>query len=246
MQVAKTQGFEKRAQYYAAKAYVNQLGAGQGYYQLKEIIFLAITDFVLFPEKSTYRSDHVILDKQSYIQDLKDFYFCFIELPKFNKPIDELDGMLEKWVYFLKNASSTAEAEVEEIAGEDDVIRKAYEVLNQYSWSQTELSIYEAAIKEERDRKAILAQKLAEGEAKGKAEGRAEGKAEGKAEGSRERALASAKRMLQKGYSLEEIVEIIELSEEEIASLSINPQRFVVETSYEPLPFRGENHLERS
>lgn len=65
MQVAKTTGFEKRAQYYAAKAYARQLLPGEEYDQLKEVIFIAITDYVVFPEKAAIKSDHLILDKQT-------------------------------------------------------------------------------------------------------------------------------------------------------------------------------------
>src|SRR5580698_4202510 len=36
MQVAKEKGFEKRAQYYAAKAYISQANAGGEYHNLKE------------------------------------------------------------------------------------------------------------------------------------------------------------------------------------------------------------------
>ena len=39
MQVVRTKGFEKRAQYYAAKAYSRQLDTGENYTKLKEIIF---------------------------------------------------------------------------------------------------------------------------------------------------------------------------------------------------------------
>ncbi|WCR59056.1 MAG: hypothetical protein PG978_000470 [Wolbachia endosymbiont of Ctenocephalides felis wCfeF] len=52
MQVAKTKGFEKRAQYYAAKAYSRQANKGDQYEDLKEIIFIAIADCILFPDKS--------------------------------------------------------------------------------------------------------------------------------------------------------------------------------------------------
>ena len=41
MQVAKVAGFEKRAQYYAAKAYASQPDSGDTYDHLKEVIFLA-------------------------------------------------------------------------------------------------------------------------------------------------------------------------------------------------------------
>ncbi len=104
MQVAKTSGFEKRAQYYAAKAYGQQLAIGGDYDQLKEIIFIAITDFLMFPDKADYYSAHCVLDKKTYSHDLKDFSFTFLELPKFHKTIDELETLTEKWCYFFKHA----------------------------------------------------------------------------------------------------------------------------------------------
>src|SRR5688572_24235027 len=86
MQVAHSTGFEKRAQYYATKAYCSQMVKGGKYPDLKEVIFLAITNFVMFPKKASFKSDHVILDKETHEHDLKDFSFTFIELPKFEKP----------------------------------------------------------------------------------------------------------------------------------------------------------------
>lgn len=213
MQVARTTGFEKRAQYYAAKAYVSQMNSGEAYHKLKEIIFLAITDFVMFADKKEYKSDHVILDKNSYSQDLKDFYFCFLELPKFNKSIDELQTMVEKWTYFFKYAAHTNEAEVEKITGSDEVIRQAYEVLNQFSWSAEELNTYEQEKKREMDAQAILLQQKLEGIAEGMEKGRAEEKAE------------IAKRMLDQGLEVEKIIQFTNLSEQEIHSIRMNDVR---------------------
>jgi predicted transposase/invertase (TIGR01784 family) len=56
MQVARTTGFEKRAQYYATGAYFSQADVGGKYQDLKEVIFIAIIDFVLFPEDSEHIS----------------------------------------------------------------------------------------------------------------------------------------------------------------------------------------------
>ena len=94
MQVARSESFVKRAQFYAAKVYTNQLNKGDDYKQLKQVIFLAITDFVMFPDKPEFKSDHVILDRDSFANDLKDFSFTFLELPKFKKEIDELHEVL--------------------------------------------------------------------------------------------------------------------------------------------------------
>ena len=107
MQVAKTKGFEKRAQYYAAKAYSDQLLAGQGVENLREVVFVAITDFIMFLNKTSVKSDHIILDRKTKGHDLRDFCFTFIELPKFKKEIDALEGHTEKWYYYLKHGHET-------------------------------------------------------------------------------------------------------------------------------------------
>ena len=164
MQVAKGLGFEKRAQYYAAKAYSRQLMESDLYINLKEIIFVAITDFIMFPDKSDYKSDHVVLDKKTYSHDLKDFSFTFVELPKFNKSIDQLSNIVEKWAYFFKHAEETTEVELAQLIGSDLVIKRAYEELNRFSWSQEELNTYEQEEKRELDTLAIREQLLADGE----------------------------------------------------------------------------------
>ena len=117
MQVSPQKGFEKIAQYYASKAYSRQLSSGQelgGRYQdLKAVIFIAITDYVIFPDKKDYISNHVILDSKTYERDLKDFSFTFIELPKFNiSCIEGLSTIIEKWCYFFKHAPSTSEEDL--------------------------------------------------------------------------------------------------------------------------------------
>ena len=119
MQVAKTKGFEKRAQYYAAKAYSQQLNRAEDYANLKEVIFIAIADFVMFEEKESYYSTHYILDENGYSRDLKDFSFTFLELPKFHKTIEELETLLDKWAYFFKHAEETKEQELDKIIGSD-------------------------------------------------------------------------------------------------------------------------------
>ncbi len=235
MQVARTKGFEKRAQYYAAKAYSHQLQRGDGYSELKEVIFIAITDFVMFPDKKGYYSTHCLLDKETYAHDLKDFSFTFLELPKFNQSIEQLQTIIEKWAYFFKHAEETREGDVDKIVGADPVILRAYEALNRFSWSETELNTYEEEEKRERDAQAILQQKLidaeskgrAEGEAKGKAEGLAEGEAKGKAEGFAEgheqganhTRLTLARKLLDNGLSLQAIIALMDLSIAEVQAL---------------------------
>ncbi|WP_265042247.1 Rpn family recombination-promoting nuclease/putative transposase [Wolbachia endosymbiont (group B) of Melanostoma mellinum] len=236
MQVAKTKGFEKRAQYYAAKAYSRQASKGDQYHDLKEIIFIAIADCILFPDKSEYKSKHTIRDENTNEHDLKDFYFIFIELPKFPKTKeDQLSSIVEKWVYFFRYADETSEEELERIIGSDLIIKRAYEELNRFNWSEKEFIAYEQEIKRIRDEQAVLAQKLDDATQKGRQEGRQEGiqighekgKAEGikigaekgREEGEKQAKIAVAKNLLKAGVSTDIISQTTGFSHSEILQL---------------------------
>ena len=183
MQVSPSKGFEKRAQYYASKAYSRQLNSGQGedglYKNLKEVIFIAISNYNIFPKKAEYISHHVILDKKTYENDLKDFSFSFIELKKFPlDKIEQLTTIIEKWCYFFKYAGETSEADLKKLIGSDLVIERAYEALNQFNWNENDLLLYEEEIKRIMDNRAAedyLIDQRKEIEDKARLEGEARG-----------------------------------------------------------------------
>ncbi|SPM46095.1 transposase [Orientia tsutsugamushi] len=238
MQVDPTQGFEKRAQYYAAKAYGRQPNRGKEgkYSDLKEVIFIAIADYKLFPNKEDYISRHVILDKKTYEHDLKDFSFTFIELPKFKKNrVEELNDITEKWCYFFKHAKETTLDGYNKIIGEDLIIKRAYEALDQFNWSEDELITYEQELKRIWDNKAVEDYKLERakaegiklgeakgiklGEAKGIKLGEAKGKAEGIKLGEAKAKTDFAIKLLKSELSVETIAEYTDLSIQEVLNL---------------------------
>ncbi|MGL5626183.1 MAG: Rpn family recombination-promoting nuclease/putative transposase [Candidatus Rhabdochlamydia sp.] len=203
MQVTKARGFEKRAQYYASKVYGNQAHIGDEYHELKEIIFIAIADCIIFPNKAHYKSDHIILDKATYEHDLKDFYFTFIELPKFNKSKEDLSSIEEKWCYFFKHAHETTEAELQRVIGNDTIIHRAYTALDQFNWTENELAAYDALKKLHMDNKAVLAQQIYDAKTKGKTEGKME----------------MAKQLLQNGVGMDVIAQSSGLSKKQLEDL---------------------------
>jgi len=223
MQVSPQEGFEKRAQYYAAKAYSRQLNKGKKegarYIDLKAVIFIAISDNIIFKDKIFYKSDHIILDKESYSHDLKDFSFTFIELPKFKiTDINLLTNIVEKWCFFFKNADKTSEADLRKLIGSDNVIERAYEELNQFNWTEDELLTYEQETKRIMDNQAAedyktnqIKQQIVEAEEKGKAEGKAEGKVE--------RDIEIAKNLLSQNIDINTISTATGLSVKEIIKL---------------------------
>ncbi len=121
---------------------------------------------ILFPDKKDWRSDHRLLDT-------KDFYFIFLELEKFNKELDQLENLQEKWAYFFKHAHESTLEEMENLIGHDFIIKKAFYALDQASWSEEELNTYEKMIKTEMDNLAVEGQKIMDAEAKGETRGEA-------------------------------------------------------------------------
>ncbi|MBH1989722.1 MAG: Rpn family recombination-promoting nuclease/putative transposase [Alphaproteobacteria bacterium] len=212
MQVAKFSGFEERAQFYAAKAYINQMDVGEKYQDLKEVIFITITDYVMFPDKTTWKSDHVTLDKKTFENDLKAFSFTFIELPKFTKALDELSTIEEKWVYFFKHAHETLDKDLTTLLGDDVVLKKAFDESTKYSMSEREWNSYEAALKHERDARAIEDYKIQQAEEKGIAKGLEKGIAKGMEKGIAKGMEKGIAKGLEKGKSEGEKAAKIEIA----------------------------------
>ncbi len=222
MQVSGKRGFEKRAQYYAAKAYCQQAKKGDNYYHLKEIIFLAILDFVMFPKSAQYKHVHKIFDEKDFTHHLTDFSFTFIELPKFNKEDPEtLETYQEKWCYFFKNASDPVSMyQFMKTLKDEDVIHKAYEVLETHHWTPTELQYYERMEKMNKDMRAREGFIIDKTEARVKAEMEEKvKKAEAKAAEAEAHLKNIVQHMNQKGASIEEIVQITGASLEKIKPL---------------------------
>jgi len=145
--------FTKRSLYYTSKAYVSQVPKGQDYTVLKKVYFIGILNFNIFDNKN-YISRHLIINQETNTQDLNDFEFTFIELQKFNKELEKLDNILDKWIYFIKNASdlTIVPNEYEDIKEFKD----AFEIVTQTTWNSKELEIYEyIALKEFDDINAL-------------------------------------------------------------------------------------------
>jgi len=203
MQATSEVGFEKRAQYYAAKTYIQQREKGIEYKDLKEVTFLAITSYAVFPNRPGYLSHHEMLNKDTHERELKDFSFLFLELSKFKKPKDQLKTMTEKWAYFFKNAAKTEAEDLETIIGGDTIMERAYHELDRYSWSVEEIRDYDRADMKISSIKATNDHMFEEGKAKGEIK----------------KAQEIALKMLKRNRPMQEIMEDTGLSQGVISSL---------------------------
>jgi len=163
--------FTKRSLYYTSKAYIEQLPKGTDYTVLKKVYFIGILNFSIF-ENHSYISRHLIINQETNTQDLKDFEFSFIELPKFTKELEELESPLEKWIYFIKNAGDLTVIPTQYQNLQE--FQEAFAIATQTSWDIKELELYDyISLKEFDDINALRT-----AERKGEVRGREEGKLE--------------------------------------------------------------------
>jgi predicted transposase/invertase (TIGR01784 family) len=192
MQVAEVEGFDKRVLYYASKSYSAQIERGDEYEKLNPTFFIGILDFEV-TKNPGYISRHKIVDIETGESFIKDIEFNFIELPKFNKPAEELTTIVDQWVYFIKNAENL-EVIPENI--NDEGLRFAYQDAAKHNWTKEELEAYDYALMREQDDRGRMS--LAA-----------------------KRALESvAKSLLKSGLSIEEVAKHTQLTIDQVRKLS--------------------------
>ena len=218
MQVASVTAFDKRVVYNLAKTYSTQLGPRQGYRHLKPVIGVTITDFEMFPEIEEVVNSFAFLNEKKFFKyTAAEMRLVFVELPKFNKSLDELETLVDKWIYFIKEADSLEV--IPESLGEISVIEKALNIANEINLSVKELELLE--------QRAIMAQdesgRILFAEEKGEKRGEERGEERGEKKGRIKEAIALMIRQLQKRFG--EVPENLKnqlqnLSLEELENLS--------------------------
>jgi predicted transposase/invertase (TIGR01784 family) len=109
MQVLNVEAFEKRVMYNVAKAYTNQLDAGQVYPDLNDVIGISICDFELWP---SHRGSGVPMLSRWRMQEqnsgalgLSQLQLVFLELPKYDSTRPPR-SLVDKWAYFFREAEN--------------------------------------------------------------------------------------------------------------------------------------------
>jgi predicted transposase/invertase (TIGR01784 family) len=153
MQKKDLSNFAKRSLYYTSKAYISQIEKGKDVINLKKVYYIAILNFNMFDNKN-YISRHLIINQETTTQDLKDFEFTFIELKKFNTKLKNLNTTIDKWVYFINNASNfdLMPKEFDNIKA----FKQAFEIANKFTWNKKELEYYDSMDLKQADDKNAL------------------------------------------------------------------------------------------
>ena len=228
VQVSHQSDYSERAQYYSALALSRQLEKKGKYREVMPVIFIGVLSKDLF-KSSEYLSHHTIRNTVTQEHALQLFDFYFIELSKFHKTINQLENVVDQWIYLLQNARALEG--VPSQLKKNIEIAEAFEVLEKGNWSRSELADYDVfldrqrlALGAEEDYQKNLERQLREGMEKGMEMGMEmgieKGMEKGMEKGRQEEAYAIAHKMIKKGVKIEIIAEFTELSIEKIHELS--------------------------
>ena len=207
MQKVRLNFFKDRSVYYASFPIRDQGLKGDWDYRLKAVYMVGILNFVFNESKDDedyYHSEVKLMDTQKKTVFYDKLTFIYLEMPKFNKSVDELETRFEKWMYVLKNLPKLQELPSQL---QESVFEKIFRVAEIAKMNKQEIAEYEDNLKKYRDMNSALATAKMEGEIIGELKGKIEGKNE------------TALKMLEDGMSIENICKYTGLSEEQVKEL---------------------------
>ena len=200
---AKQNFFKDRTLFYSTFPIREQAKRAEWNFELKAVYTIAILDFVFEEDKSEkqkFRYDVKLTD----IETKKVFYekltFIYLEMPKFNKSLDELDTRFDKWLYVLKNLNRLVRVpdKLREM-----IFDQLFETAEIAKFTPEQVQSYEDSLKYYRDIKNSLDTV----------------KEEGKEEGKIEEKRTIAKNLLKENVDVQVIAQVTGLSIEEIERL---------------------------
>jgi len=214
IQISDEADYDKRALYYWAKLYTEQLEVAEDYSTLSKAIGIHILNFISIPEVDKYHNVFHITEKETGESYFKDLELHTIELKKFSKDSNEklpdivakVKTSLDMWLAFLTRNDLLQPDDLPKSLENND-LKKALTVLDVMNFSSTERDAYEDHLKWLR----IEANTLKKAEAKGVEKGREEGR--------EERNIEVAIKMLKQNLDDSLISSVTGLSNEQLLKL---------------------------
>ena len=204
MQNAYQKYFKDRSLFYSTFPIREQAPKGADWnFNLEHVYTVALLNFDLEEEafdQGDINHDVGLLDKKTHKVFNDKLSFKYVEVAKFNKTEDELVTLYDKWLYVLKNLSRLDERPA---ALKEKVFTKLFEEAEIAKFTPTELKEYEDSLKAYRDVKNSIDTALEKG----------------REEGREQRNMEIAKKMLAAGMDIDTIINMTDLSKDEIGKL---------------------------
>ena len=165
IQKAKQNFFKDRSIYYATFPIQEQALKGEWNYELSAVYTVGVLDFIFDDHKTDDTCLHVVeLKNQRCEVFYKKLKFIYIELPKFNKSLDQLDSHFDKWMFLLRHLAELTDRPQLLQEGIFPELFAAAEIAN---FSPTEQETYQNSLKYYRDMNNVVDTARQEGIQKG-------------------------------------------------------------------------------
>ena len=178
--------YPERAIYYSTFQIQRQVEAGANNYDFLPVYVVNILDFKMdkSSDNNEVKTVFRLYEESTHVLLTNRITFIFIELPKFKKSIDELDGNVLEGMYFCFKNMAVLNERPKVLT--HNVFKKIFDASELYNMDKETRKNVLKNMTTERDlrnqmeyaRQEAIAEGLAEGRAAGLAEGRAEGRAE--------------------------------------------------------------------
>jgi len=204
LQKTKQNYFKDRTLYYSTFPIREQAKRADWNYELKAVYTIAILDFVFDEDKDNpekFRYDVKLSDQETNRVFYDKLTFIYLEMPKFNKSVEQLNSRFENWLYVLKNLNR-----LDSIPDKlrERIFEKLFEVAEIAKFNPEQIRLYEDSLKYYRDMKNSLDT--------AREEGRAEGMEQGKVE--------IAKKVIALGLDTDSIIKATDLNKSKIDTIS--------------------------
>jgi predicted transposase/invertase (TIGR01784 family) len=227
MQIAHEADYNKRALYYWAKLYTQQLKESEDYANLSKAIGIHILNFTCIPESDKYHNVFHIVEKEKKIPYFQDLELHTIELRKFTDKVNnELPVLLRKiktsldsWVAFLTKYNLLDKDNLPtQLKGQGD-LKKALNILEIMNFNETEREEYENHLKWLQIQNNTLRNIEQKAEQRGRQIGQQIGEERGEQRGEQNALRKVAINLLKQGLSIEQIMQGTDLSHSEIKAI---------------------------
>jgi predicted transposase/invertase (TIGR01784 family) len=204
LQKTKQNYFKDRTVYYSTFPIREQAKRADWNYELKAVYTIAILDFVFDEDKGTpekFRYDIKLTDTETKAVFYNKLTFIYLEMPKFNKSLDELETRFDKWLYVIRNLNRLDRVP-EKLR--ERIFDKLFETAEIAKFTPDQIRSYEDSLKYYRDMKNSLDT----------------AKEEGVEIGIEIAKLEVARKALRKGMSIEDVIDLTGLSREQVEKLN--------------------------
>ncbi len=203
MQMEWSNSFKQRVLFNASKLYVTQAMKNEKYSELQPVYSLNLVNDIFehdMPDRFIHNY-RIVHDKNSD-KVIEGLHFTFIELPKFTPHCISDKRMMVLWLRFLTEIDANTQEAPADLLNDPD-ISKALEEVNISAFTEKELRAYDKFWDSVRVEKTLQHDSYQEG----------------RAEGANEEKLATAKRMLDAGFTPEQVSVATSLSSADVEKL---------------------------